>query len=262
MKNTKRVSLFTVACAAMVSSLSAAILHEFNFDEPGGTLLTDTVNTGLSSDTWHEAVPHAVTTGTGNLRVTAGDSFNTRVNVGDIQGAEFIYFVTEFSSWSLSESGSVSIRLSLMNNILPDTSSQISAEARFRMNAGQIEMQAQALSGSFGGESSAYEPVFPVVLNDPLTVMVAYSKANHEYGVYFQSGDDPWEEFFFGSTATNRDAGSMRLVFGGITGDDFIDIDRIYMSTVNPIPEPQTYALLIGFGALGLVLLRRRNARP
>lgn len=237
---------------------SATILHNWDFNEVAGTGLTGTANTGLYSDTWHANMDSVQTSGTGSLMNTAGVSDNSRVNVGNIQEATFVYFVTEFNSWDLSNSPSVSIRLSLMDNLLPDLNSQITAESRMRISDGAFQMQAQALSAAAGGESSSWGDIVSPVLTEPLKIMTAYSKELHEYGVYYQYGNDPWQEFFYGAAATTRDANSMRLVFGNITGDDYIDINRIYLSTTNPIPEPQTYAMIAGVAIFGFVLYRRR----
>lgn len=261
MKKIAQTISLVLAYSSLTSALFASVLHEFNFDEPQGTDLTDTVNTGLSNDNWHQGVPSATTTGNGTLRITAdiGDDYtNSRVNIGDIQGADSIYFSTRFNSWDLSNSGSVAMRLSLMNNILPDEGSQITAESRFRSRDGMIQMQAQGLGG---GESGAWQDLFPLILNDPLQIVVEHNKAQQQYGVFYQFGDNAWEEFFSGALSETRDAGSMRLVFAFIDGEDFIEVDSVSVSTVNPIPEPRTYALLFGFGALAFVLARRLKVK-
>jgi hypothetical protein len=55
-------------------------------------------------------------------------------------------------------------------------------------------------------------------------------------------------------------AGTYLLGFGVIDGNDFISTSALQIDDVSAIPEPSTYAIMLGALALGYVIARRRGA--
>ena len=103
------------------------------------------------------------------------------------------------------------------------------------------------------------------IVSNPTTFKWDYTISNGSTSV---SGTD--KSFRVSSFVTDATAGSVGGRWFLATATETSDIssqsttfslDNISISTVSPIPEPSTYALLLGAASLGLVLVARRQLR-
>lgn len=261
-KSTILLSCIGLTCA---SYLNATILHHWSFDEPAGTDITDTINSASPGSQWSGWNSNNLqditgqTTGAGTLRiestVTARES---RVLVGDTGGAETLFLHTRISSWEMTDS--TQIRLGFVSNDPIFDGSSIYAETRLDLlSDNTVAFESRAL-GTGATNSPSSGSLFSNIMNDPLDIVLGVNSTTNRYTVHYRVGADAWVDFFEGDLNASRQPLTFRIysTTGG-NGELVFDIDSVTLSTVNPIPEPQTYALMLGLAAIGFVYLRRRK---
>jgi hypothetical protein len=96
----------------------------------------------------------------------------------------------------------------------------------------------------------------------PLLLALELDKATDAYSVYYKDGAAPFTLLgsgLLGASTLNagdRDGNSVRFAFTGTyleSAGEFFDVDRIWLTNVNPIPEPASATLVASlvFAALG-----------
>ncbi len=263
----KTILLLSCASIACASYLNASILHHWSFNEAAGTDITDTVNSanpGAQWSSWNGTGLDDLsgqTTGTGALRIESTVAAReSRVLVGDTGGAETLFLHTRINSWEMTDT--TQLRFGFVNNELFQGGSSIFAETRLTLQGdNSVTLQSYALGG---GTNSTSVALFGNVMTDPLDLVLGVNTTTNEYTVQYRIGSDAWVDFYEGALSDTRDPLSFRIysTTGTTTGvgELVLDIDSVTLSTVNPIPEPQTYALMLGLAAIGFVYLRRRRS--
>lgn len=258
--------ILVLSCAGFVcaSYLNASILHNWSFDEAMGTNITDTVNSASPGANWSDwngdsdvTDISGTTTGNGSLRIeTTVAARESRVLVGNTGGADTLFLRTRINSWEMTDTAQ--IRLGFMNNDPIFSGSSIYAETRFNLlGDNSVALESVALGG---GTSSPSETLFSNIMNQPLDLVLGVNTTTNMYTVHYRIGSDAWVEFYEGALSSAREPLNFRMYYtAGSDGEITMDIDSVTLSTVNPIPEPQTYALMLGFAAIGFVYLRRRR---
>lgn len=256
-------------CGGIFTGLNATItLHEFNFNDTAGTSLQDAANTGTiggAFTNWNNAVPTAVTTGNGTLRITYnGNATENRLTTGitPVPTEVTLYQQFTIAGWNFLDPSTTpdtnnqpQVRFSFIND--PGFGNSANAtELRFtRLANGDVAVDAGT------GTSFTTVDTLTSLQTDPLTYLVEFNRLDAAYTIYQLQPDDSWSTLVSGTPATTssltRDALSSRIwVTGSILGDGtgYFDIDSF---SVSAIPEPRTYALLLGLAGLGLVIYRR-----
>lgn len=258
----KSISILTTIGLLGTASLNATVLHSWSFNEAAGTDITNTINSASPGNTWStwngtgQTDISGQTTGDGLLRIQSTVAAReSRVLVGDTGGSDTLFLHTRINSWEFADSAQ--IRLGFVNNSLFSGSSSIYAESRIVLQGdNSVTLQGVAT------ENSSQIALFNNIQNEPLDLVLGVNTTTNLYTVHYKIGSGSWVDFFEGSLNPDRDPLSIRMYYTtGGNGEILMDIDSVTVSTTNPIPEPQTYALLFGVGAIGFVFMRRRFAR-
>lgn len=277
-----KYAAFVVALCVATScaiSVRAAILEDFLFDDPDGTVITSTVNSANSGNNWLSQNTN-ITAGVenGSFRLQKGGESPTPVtgqvinvlNIANITSGR-AWLVAELAGWSYTataSSPSERVRFAFVDNDPPATnSSTITAEANIDRAGGALQLNASALGVGAGSIAGTYS--LPLVQTEPFKIAVEINKNLNTYSVHYKDGNDPWGTLgtaVLGDVAASgmptgilRRGNGLRFAFTGTFNDtgEFVDVDRIYLTNLNPVPEPSSLAL--GLLAAGLTLVRRQK---
>ena len=151
------------------------------------------------------------------------------------------------------------IRFDFLNN---DGNSQggstVTAEVEIQRDAatGGIEILGAALGS---GTPVSAQPL-SLSQTDPFTVVLGLDKTANTYAIHTKNGGGPFSLLGSGLVDPGRDGNSVRFVannsFAG--AGEFFDVNRIYLTDVNPIPEPHAWGL-VAMAAWNLLAMRRRR---
>lgn len=231
--------LSSLALATTVPASEPVDLHDWLFDDPAGTALSDTLNSVNPSVTWSGNMADSVTTGDGVFRIRRdGGTLNRRFDLNDALSVEQVRVQVEIAGWDLRNvTGSQpSIRFELMDGPASTTPSAITAGFHLeRQSGGDVTLRAIAFGTAFpGGTQSEPEPLFGSLQTDPLTFVTEYDQHHNRYRISYRVGSGPWQVFFEGYTSGVREAISFRMQvsgdFNGL-GQDYFDLDGLTVST-------------------------------
>lgn len=259
---TKHIFSSILLGGSIVTSLNATVLlHQFDFNDTAGTTLQSAANSGTIAGAftdWTVAGPTAVTTVDGMLRLTHnGTASQSRLNTGVTLPTEMpLYQMVTISGWSMQTTGS-QLRVSFMNAPEDSTSAQFTTELRFtRQENGDVNFD--VVAGGTGGSGTSNIATYNSVETESLTFRTEFDWSNAQVSFSQLQPDSSWlklaSDLTVGTSNTPpgvRDAMSSQL---RLNGDLTVDIDSF---SVTAIPEPRTYALLLGLAGLGLVIVRR-----
>lgn len=252
------ISKIILSIAAIMPMASAALLHNWSFDDPVGTSIEDTINSANPSTLWSEwdgADITGVTTGTGLFHVnTDVAARQSRFFVGDIGGSDELFMSVLIDSWDFADSAEV--RFGFMNSDPIFDSNQITVEARLALSGSDVTLRAVALGG---GSSSDTEAVFSAQQTDPVLLVLALDLQSRKYSLSYQIGEGELIQYYTdGDLSGSRDPLTARMYY--TTGGDG-EIDMYVSNFSVAIPEPGVFGLLAGIGVLALVLIHRRRSR-
>ncbi|TWU29423.1 PEP-CTERM sorting domain-containing protein [Bythopirellula polymerisocia] len=223
-----------------------AILEEFLFDDPNGTLLADTSNNATPGNMWGEDTVDmsgsSVQNGKYRIQKSNNDFGTNYLDVANVTSGK-AWWVAEMSGWNFSsivgpgefDAGEPEeIRFAFLNN---DGNAQggstITAQANIQRNsAGGIELVGRLTTGA-----PEFGPL-PLTLNrtTPFTVVLEIDEDAENYSVYYKDNAGPFTLLGTAPHQSGRDGLAVRFVannnFGG-TGE-FFDIDRMYLTNTNP----------------------------
>jgi hypothetical protein len=265
-------------CHILGMTAAAGVLEDFPFDDANGTLLSAAANSINAANLWNED-----TTDMDNSTVQNGiyhiqkasavgtpNGFGTNyLDIANVTTGR-VWLVAEIDGWHLA-SGTADpadfdpaepeeIRFDFLNN---DGNAQggstVTAEVEIQRNAtsGGMEILGAALGA---GSSNIAPQSLSVSQSDPFIVVLGLDKNANTYEIHIKSGAGAFLSIGPpGTIDPTRNGNSVRFVannsFAG--AGEFFDIDRVYLTDVNPIPEPQGLAL-IAVAAANLLVWRRR----
>jgi hypothetical protein len=155
-------------------------------------------------------------------------------------------------------------RISLMNVEEDSTSAQFTTELRFTVNGEGTAVNFDVVTGGTNAAGTVNITTFDLIQTQPLTFRTEYERTGSTATASFSQllPNDTWDTLASNlvvgtsnSPAGVRDAISSQV---RLIGDLTVDIDRF---SVTAIPEPRTYALLLGLAGMGLVFYRRIKAK-
>lgn len=276
MKRTHLACLVMAGALLATSTASAGIIQDFQFSDANGTLLGDAVNSASPGNAW---LVHANTVESdvqsGSFRIlknsVTGQAANS-LNIADVSSGK-VWLVAEFAGWNFTATPSATlerVRFGFLDNddaSLAAGSSTITAEMNIDRlsvaNGGGIQLSGEAL----GTGNSAVVADLPLALvrNTPFTMALEVDHDADVYSVYYKDDANPFALLGSGSigersAGVKREARAVRFAFTGQFGDvgEFVDIDRIYVTNTNPIPEPGSVLLLL-CGVAALSIRRRKS---
>jgi len=268
----KIVTFGTLAVAS--SLLSAQItLEQWTFDtDTAGTILANAANSGdLGTSTWGEF--NAVTNGSGQLVI--GD---TTVDQGywnaNIQfGAGILTYEVVLSSWDLDDVEIANNNFRNFGITLRDSTAAVNLLDMQLNNrtTDRLRLRFTTSDGDYANAVAtgwAETDLLPAVQSaNALTMRLTLDTTTGDYAGFAEIGasQQSWTGVFDGDMsgidvirmyAGNGDWANPTT--GGDNGiTDFIAVDSI--SFTAPVPEPATFALLAGIGALGFMFFQRRR---
>jgi hypothetical protein len=266
------IALLTLTAAALFShGAAAAVIEDFRFGDANGTVITGAANSVNASNLWlsqNNAVESAVNSGSFRIQknTVTGQVGNT-LEMANITSGK-VWLVAEIAGWlytATPSSTSERVRFGFLDNDPPAAgSSTITAEMQIdRLPSGNL-----TVTGDAGGTGStatvASSADFGLSRNTPLLLVLEVDADTDKYTISYKDGASPLVSLPTGnlgerSASVLREARSVRFAFTGQFGDvgEFFDVDRIYVTTTNPIPEP-TCLTLVGIAALGVFGRRQR----
>jgi hypothetical protein len=227
---------------SMCAAVSAAVLHDWQFNDPAGTTMSAAVNQGVVGVAWDGNLANSITTGTGVMRIRRNSTLTSRrADMGVTVVAPQIHMVAEIAGWSMPvlSAGVVNeLRWELLNGTTLNASTQVTAAFRlFFLENGQVTLETGA--GGTGSTRREAEPVFTNIQNEPVTLALSYNQVQQTYVVQYKIGSGSWTEFFRGDVAPDRSAVSFRFAVRGDFdggGQNYFDFDRFVISTEFPPP--------------------------
>jgi hypothetical protein len=272
----RRVLAFLLAGAAAASSAAqAAILEDFTFSEANGTVITSAANSVNAGNGWlsqNTAINASVQNGSFRIQ-KGGESTPVTGQVGNTFDMATVtsgkvWLVADIAGWSYTETPSATserVRFAFLDNDVPAAnSSTITAE----VNIDRLPNNNLTITGDAGGTGStatiAGGPDLPRTRNTPLRLVLEVDATADNYTIFYKAGASPFATLGTGnlgerSAGVIREPRSVRFAFTGTFSEagEFFDVDRVFVTNTNPIPEPTASILFaLGVGAWGLVRKR------
>jgi hypothetical protein len=278
MKNTLLTCLSLAGALLACGATRAGIIEDFRFNDANGTVITAAANSANATNFFlsqNTAINAGVQSGSfriqkgGEVAPVTGQVGNT-FDIPNVTSGK-VWLVADIAGWEYTVTGSTPLerlRFGFLDNKDPvaANSSTVTAE----MTIDRLANNTLVLSGeALGTGSSNVAADLPLALSrsTPLRIVLELDKTTDQYSVYSREGAGAYALLGtanLGASSLNagdRDGNSVRFAFTGTYSDagEFVDTDRIYVTDVNPVPEPAT-CLMAGLAAIGLVAVRKRVA--
>lgn len=224
----------------------AAIFEDFQFNDPNGTQLIDTTNSGTNGDDWDvDADLSNSSVLNGVFRVqNDNDLFATNfLDIPNITSGQ-AWIVAEIAGWNFATGTANTadfnpgeleqIRFDFLDNDGGEQGgSTVTAEAVIgRNSSGGLEVTGTALGG---GTPISASPL-SLSQSDPYTFVLKLDKDANSYEILANNNNQGFASLGVGSISSTRDGNSVRFVvnnnFGGV--GEFFDLDRLYVTTDDP----------------------------
>jgi hypothetical protein len=263
-----------LALALGSAATAQTTIADWTFSEAAATTLNNTANSGTGVDgagsAWDVAIAGLATDGAGLLAVrNAGlGGSGTRSAYADFGpypggtvSSGLLSLYTTFAGWSFASPGSATPSFTLA---FIEGNSFSTAEFSFAVNSQGLTLGASV--DAFGdGTPLGASANFGLLGSSPLTVRLDVNLDTLNYGLSYDAGagfvslgSAPVDSFTAGVNSLRLSV-SGDYTLGGRT-DSGLQIDRIWVTSapVAAVPEPASYALLLG--GLGLTAWLRRRA--
>lgn len=258
--------------ASPLNSVWAVNLEAFEFSDANGTDLTAAVNSVNAGNNWTSSMTNGISDMSPS-RVNAGayqiikesDGLATNhLQMANVSSGS-VYLVAEMASWAFREDLATEpeeeVRFAFLNEDTGTSGNTITAEMIIRRGAsGGIELAGRAL-----GAGSSFIAGTAPLSNDQtqrFTTVLALNLDNDSYKVYYKDGTSPSQFLGQGAVSPLRSANSVRMAANNFFGngnffpvlfEEQFNIDRIAVSTTNPLTDLVTVTIDRGTGALTLL---------
>lgn len=208
-----------ISTLAVLAPAGADVLYEWNFDDPIGTSLSETISSGEVEAQWNLDFDDSVTNGDGQLVVRrtpdgVANAFVTISPEAERAIKDEIWMQVEIDGWEFSgKSASETMRLGvahITDEERPHVLAQITLE---RTGSNQVSISAESF-----GEGSVSMPALPIFgseLTEPVTLVLHINKESDTFTLHYQMGEGPYLYLGEGTTSPEREIRFLRLGFSG-----------------------------------------------
>ena len=204
-------------------------------------------------------IAEAFSNGSGSFRInkqTATGQVGNTLEMTNITSGK-VWLVADIAGWNYTataSSPSERVRFGFLDNDPPAAgSSTITAEMQIdRLPSGNLTVTGDA--GGTGSTATVTSSAdFGLSRSTPLQLILEVDADVDTYTISYKDGANPIVSLAAGnlgerSAGVKREARSVRFAYTGTFnepgGSEFFDVERIYVTTTNPIPEPTCLALL------------------
>jgi hypothetical protein len=269
-------ALLAVAASLAGSTARAAILEDFQFGDANGTVITSAVNSTNAGNAWlsqNTAINAGVQSGSfriqkgGEATPVPGQVSNS-LEIANVSSGK-LWLVADIAGWLYTSTPSATserVRFAFLDNDPPAAGSSIVTAG---VNIDRAANNNLTITGEAGGTGSTATIPGTADLalsrNTALRIVLEVDATADTYTILWKDGAAPYQSLpvsMLGerSVGVDREPRSVRFAFTGSFNDagEFVDVNRIYVTDVNPIPEPST-AALAALVLAGVAGRRRRN---
>jgi hypothetical protein len=250
------------------ASSRAAILEDFLFNDANNTSLAGAANSA-SSHMWVEDTDHVPTIqvlgGKLNIVKNNTDFVTEGLEIDDVTTGT-LWMVAEFSDWAIlgtaPDGNNVEeVRFGFMgtSDLIPPPSSTVLAEMMIARHFASNTLQISGTALGTAGTSIAPATI-NLVQNNPFIMVMGVNQTTDTYSIHYKDGAAPYALLGSGNLEPTRDALITRFTINNFIGDEtgeFVNLDRFYITDMNPIPEPSCLALASLVAAAAMVGRRR-----
>tara|TARA_R100000027_G_scaffold58155_1_gene48005 strand:+ start:22260 stop:22988 length:729 start_codon:yes stop_codon:yes gene_type:complete len=229
----------TGALAAILGSVHAEVLYEWNFEDSPQTYLSSAESSGSIEAAWDGDFDRSAANGSGQFVVgrTPGGIANTYVAVPSSKiDAEEIWAILELSEWNLvGKSASETIRFGVAD-IADDERPHVLAQINLsRTGPNEVSVFGE----SFGKSSESMEPLpmFGANQKEPVMLALQILPEENTFSLYYKAGSGPFLFLGKGKTSPEREINYLRLGLSGYfnASDEIFAIERIAFQTHSPV---------------------------
>lgn len=257
------VAIGAAAVAAFTLQASAAPHAHWDFNDAAGTMSSNTANTGTVAGTWGSDLAGSATTGDGLYRIQRnGGNRTVQWLPGTAIDTGSVYLTVQLDSQLWEHAASTDSGETLRFDILHDTSTETAGVALDRLRTpGALTLRGRGETDITETVLATYATGDPVVIEDPMTIVLAMDNDADTYEVFYRFNDDAFASAGAGTIAADEGASGLQMEVSwylGSTPEEYVDVDWISFGTENPVPEPASVTML-GLAGLGLLVGRRRR---
>ncbi|MCC5840885.1 MAG: PEP-CTERM sorting domain-containing protein [Opitutales bacterium] len=255
-----RGSFIAIATACLLPSAQAQLLANWEFNEPAGTGLTQTVDS-VNGLVFNGGITGVATNGTGQLVFGANATFPDRYTLlpaSALTTYELSFVVNSWDSSNL-DSSAAGRRMYMGFYETTNLEGTFVGEVEFRFFDDGVDLR--FVGGS--GASVIQSNFAPALLNQPMRFTMTVDTAANVASLSYQIGmADPVS--FLDLPLSVAASGREINYFGITSSQNFQTLSGaplIESITITAIPEPSTYAAILGLAALAFLVWRRRAHR-
>lgn len=259
LKTLPTTKVILAICSALIAGNVNAqtILHNWQFNDAGGTSLSSTTNSGADVGTHGSFISDltGVTTDGSALTVDNNGAVDTQAWLSpiDLAYTTGVYHLdTRISSWNLTTSnGNSGLFIGFVEGT-PDASATVTADFNLTSNGSNMRLQSRIGDTTYSGLTN-----FATTGTDLLVRVSLDLDANTATLLYDHGSTGSFTTVVTESLNTRTVNGFRFRQSANWSGaaPDTVSIDYL---TITQVPEPSTYALILGGIVLGFVAYRRR----
>jgi len=267
----KREIKSVLLAASLIASANADILHDWTFNETDGTLMPAVSDDGTLTDVaWSANINGADVQGNAyDIRRNGTGTNQSYANIVDISSGQIWIGMDLFWSFEGGSTGE-NVKIGVATANFSTGGSELAA---VQLTGTRDGNRTTTLTG-YANEVAPGADIPGLVIETGPSSDVGGSNGTYNFVLGVDLDNDTYEIWYrkdftgaytqLGTTTATGD-GTIRSLYVDVNGTmtsnptENFSIDRIFITDVNPIPEPSTFALVGLTGLAALFAIRRRR---